>query len=167
MDTDVGRWTGEKIQDVSKNDPAWKAFVEHPDQPPEGVESLVQVQARAVAVCERILANPALGNFVAVVAHADIVKVILAHYMRIHLDTALRHMYIGNASISALSFQDDEKTPTTLAVNWSPAPEWLAPRPKEPAPPTNRIDGEATAVSSEADTATSEVSVPVGEQPRP
>ena len=114
--------------------PAWTAFIEHPDQPPKGVESLAQVQTRAVAVVERILAHPELGNFIAVVAHADIVKVILAHYMRIHLDTTLRHMYIGNASISALAFHEDEKTPTMLAVNWSPAPEWLAPHPKEPAP---------------------------------
>jgi probable phosphoglycerate mutase len=162
MDTDVGRWTGMKIDDVKKSDPAWTAFVEHPDQPPDGVESLAQVQARAVAVVERILANPALGNFVVVVAHADIVKVILAHYMRIHLDTTLRHMYIGNASISALAFHEDEKTPTTLAVNWSPAPEWLTPSPKEPAPAANRIEGEAT-----AENATSETPTPAGEQPHP
>jgi probable phosphoglycerate mutase len=161
MDTDVGPWTGMKIDDVKKSDPAWTAFVEHPDQPPEGVESLAQVQTRVIGVCERILANPALGNFVAVVAHADIVKVILAHYMRIRLDT-LRHMYIGNASISALAFHEDEKTPTTLAVNWSPAPEWLAPRPKEPAPPANRIEGEAT-----TENATSETPAPAGEQPQP
>jgi broad specificity phosphatase PhoE len=166
MDTDVGRWTGQKIDDIKKADPTWSAFVEHPDQAPEGVESLTQVQARAVAICERILANPDLGNFVAVVAHADIVKVILAHYMGAHLDT-LRHLYIGNASISALAFHDGEKTPTTLAVNWSPAPEWLAPRPKDPAPPTNRIDGEATAVNAEGETATSETPMPAGEQQRP
>jgi probable phosphoglycerate mutase len=162
MDTDVGRWTGLKIDDVKKSDPAWTAFIEHPDQPPEGVESLAQVQARAVAVVERILANPELGNCVAVVAHADIVKVILAHYMRIHLDTTLRHMYIGNASISALAFHQDEKTPTTLAVNWSPAPEWLAPRPREAAPSANRIEGEVT-----AENAMSETPTPAGEQPRP
>ena len=162
MDTDVGRWTGLKIDDVKKSDPAWTAFVEHPDQPPEGVESLAQVQARAVAVCERILADPALGNLVAVVAHADIVKVILAHYMRIHLDTTLRHMYIGNASISALAFHEDEKSPTTLAINWSPAPEWLAPFAKEAAPAANRIEGEATTENAARDTPT-----PAGEQPRP
>jgi broad specificity phosphatase PhoE len=161
MDTDVGRWTGLKIDDIKKSDPEWLAFVEHPDRPPAGVESLAQVQARAVAVCERILADPALGNFIAVVAHADAVKVILAHYMRIHLDT-LRHMYIGNASISALAFHEDEKTPTTLAVNWSPAPEWLAPWPKKPAPDANRIEGEATAVNAEGQPA-----APAGEQPHP
>jgi hypothetical protein len=81
--------------------------------------------------------------------------------MSVHLDT-LRHMYIGNASISALAFHDGERTPTTLAVNWSPAPEWLAPRPKEPAPATNRIEGEAT-----TENATSETPTPAGEQPHP
>jgi probable phosphoglycerate mutase len=153
MDTDVGRWTGMKIDDIKKSDPAWTAFVEHPDQPPEDVESLAQVQTRAVAVCERILANPELGNCIVLVAHADVVKVILARYMNIHLDT-LRRMYIGNASISALAFHEDEETPTMLAVNWSPAPEWLAPRPKELAPPANRIESEATAENSASGTAT-------------
>jgi probable phosphoglycerate mutase len=166
MDTNVGRWTGQKIDDIKKSDPAWTAFVEHPDQPPDGVESLAQVQARAVAVVERILANSDLGSFIVVVAHADVVKVILAHYMRVHLD-ALRHMYIGNASISALACHDDEKTPTTLAVNWSPAPEWLAPRAKEPAPAANRIEGEATAVNAEGETATNKTAAPAGEQPHP
>ncbi len=165
MDTNVGRWTGLKIDDIKKSDPAWTTFVEHPDQPPEAIESLADVQARAVAVVERILANPELGNFVAVVSHADVVKVILAHYMQIHLDT-LRHMYIGNASISALAFHDDEQTPTMLAVNWSPAPEWLAPRPKEPAPAANRVEDEATAVNAEGVTATSEAPTPAGEQPQ-
>jgi probable phosphoglycerate mutase len=160
MDTNVGNWTGQKIDDIKKSDPAWTAFVEHPDQPPEGVESLAQVQARAVAVVERILADPTLGNCIVLVAHADVVKVILARYMRIHLDT-LRHMYIGNASISALAFHESETEPTTLAVNWSPAPEWLAPRPKEPAPATNRVEGEATAENGESD-----APLPTGEQPR-
>jgi probable phosphoglycerate mutase len=162
MDTDVGRWTGMKIDDVKKNDPAWNAFIERPDQPPEGVEGLVQVQERAIAVVERILASSELGNFVAVVSHADIVKVILAHYMHIHFDTTLRHMYIGNASISALAFHQNEPTPTMLAVNWSPAPEWLAPRPTEPAPAANRIEGEATAENAESKT-----SALAGEQPHP
>jgi broad specificity phosphatase PhoE len=161
MDTHVGRWTGMKIDDIKKADPAWSAFVEHPDQPPEGVESLADVQRRAVAVCERILADPGLGNFIVLVAHADVVKVILAHYMRIHLDT-LRHVYIGNASISALAFHERETTPTTLAVNWSPAPEWLAPRPKDQAPSANRIEGEAT-----TEHAAPEAPAPLGEQPRP
>jgi hypothetical protein len=70
-------------------------------------------------------------------------------------------MYIGNASISALAFHEDEKTPTTLAVNWSPAPEWLAPRSKEPAK-ENRIEGEATTENAVGDTPTT-----AGEQPHP
>ena len=28
MDTDVGPWSGQKIEDLAKNDPAWKAYVQ-------------------------------------------------------------------------------------------------------------------------------------------
>ena len=145
MDTDVGRWTGLKIDDVKKSDPSVDRFRRASRSAAGGRREprpSADPRRRRRRAHPR---HPELGNFVAVVAHADIVKVILAHYMRIHLDTTLRHMYIGNASISALAFHEDEKTPTTLAVNWSPAPEWLAPRPKEPAPSANRIEGEVTA----------------------
>jgi broad specificity phosphatase PhoE len=129
-DTDVGGWAGQKIGDLEKNDPTWKAFVEHPDKPPPGVESLAQVQQRAVAVVEELKRDASVGNFVALVSHADVVKLILAHYMRMHI-YAVRYVAIGTASISALAFQGAQP-PHVLAVNWTPLPEWLAPPPSQP-----------------------------------
>ncbi len=128
MDTDVGAWAGQKIGELGKNDPSWKAFVEHPDEPPPGVESLTHVQQRAMAAVYDALADASLGNFIALVAHADIVKLILATYMGMHV-SAVRYVHVANASISALAFER-EQPPRILAINWTPLPGWLAPHPR-------------------------------------
>lgn len=131
MDTDVAYWSGQKIEDVNRTDPRWKAFVENPTEPPEGVESLTSVQLRSVAVVEDILRDPSLGNHVVLVAHADIVKLIVAHYSRMSVES-IRYVAIGNASISVLAF-GEEPAPHLLAVNWTALPFWLFP----PSQPTN------------------------------
>jgi len=105
MDTDVGAWSGQKIEDVAKNDPNWKAFTEHPTDPPPGVESLAAVQTRAVAAVEAALGDPATGDYLVVVAHADVVKLIIAQYTSVSID-GVRFMSIANASISALAFPE-------------------------------------------------------------
>lgn len=129
MDTDVAFWSGQKIEDVNKSDPRWKAFVEHPNEPPEGVESLASVQRRSVAAVEDVLRDPSLGNYVVLVAHADVVKLILAHYSHMSVES-IRYVSIGNASISVLAF-GDENAPHLLAVNWTALPFWLFP-PSQP-----------------------------------
>lgn len=126
MDTDVGEWAGQKPDDISKTDPRWKEFVEHPTAPPAGVESLASVQARAVAVVEELRRDPSLGDTMVLVAHADIVKLILGHYSGVPID-ATRFVHIANASLSALSFVEDAP-PYVLAMNWTALPYWLQPR---------------------------------------
>jgi probable phosphoglycerate mutase len=125
MDTDVRRWAGRKIDEVAKSDPAWKAFLERPTEPPEDVEGLGEVQTRSVAVVEDVRRDPTLGNYIVLVAHADVVKLILAHYTGIPVHGA-RYIGIANASISALAFTGDEPA-QLLTMNWTPAPGWLAP----------------------------------------
>lgn len=134
MDTDVGPWTGRKISDIAKEDPNWAAFLRNPAEPPPGVESLASVQARATAVIEELRADPAAGDDVVVVAHADVVKLIIAHYTGVSVVGALS-IVIGNASVSALAFVED-RPPALLAANWTSAPDWLvspAPKPAQPA----------------------------------
>lgn len=131
MDTDVPRWAGQKLDDVNKQDPAWKAFLDNPTEPPEGVESFPSVQRRAVAVIEEALADASLGNYIAVVAHADVVKLILAHYTQVPLLTA-RFLSISNASLSALAFSENNP-PHLLAMNWTASPGWLVPPLPKPA----------------------------------
>ena len=80
MDTDVGRWAGKTIDEISKNHPAWKEFVRNPTVAPEGIETFPLVQQRAVAAVESWRTKEHMGSYVAFVAHADVLKVLLAHY---------------------------------------------------------------------------------------
>lgn len=157
MDTDVGQWSGQKIEDVAKNDPAWKEFLARPTEPPEGVENLAVVQQRAVTAVEQVREDPRAGNFVAVVAHADIVKLVLGHYLGMHLKTSLS-THIANASLSALAF-DGDGPPHLLTLNWTPSPGWLVPPlPKKDAapsaehPPKGSVPAEVSNVNGDAPT---------------
>ena len=125
MDTDVGPWAGKTIQEISHQNPEWQAFVNNPAEPPDGIESFPSVQARATAVVDEILAGQSAGDIVAVVAHADVVKLIIARYTDIPIQAA-RFLSINNASISALAFRDHQPA-QTLAVNWTSHPRWLVP----------------------------------------
>lgn len=132
MDTDVGPYAGKKPDEL-KDDPLWKAFVEHPTEPPAGVESLAAVQRRAMAVVAEVLAAPDRGACVALVTHGDVVKLILAHYLGISIP-CVRYLAIGNASISGLAFGADGP-PEVLSINWSALPRWLGGPPAAPVEP--------------------------------
>ncbi|PWT73383.1 MAG: hypothetical protein C5B60_08235 [Chloroflexi bacterium] len=142
MDTDVGTWSGQKLDDLNKTDPLWKSFVERPNQPPPGVESFTAVENRSVAVVERILQDTSLGQYVVLVAHADVVKLILAHYTGLPSERA-RFLVVGNASISALAFPP-EGEPHLLALNWSALPEWLSPPPR----PKSKLESKSAAATT-------------------
>ncbi|HEX6798693.1 MAG TPA: histidine phosphatase family protein [Ktedonobacterales bacterium] len=130
MDTDIGSWAGQQIAELRKNDPGWEQYVAHPNEPPEGVESFERVQRRSVAAVRDLLADESLGSYIVVVSHADVVKLILAHYSGIASASA-RFVSIANASISALAFGDTPQ-PHVLAVNWTALPAWLSPPPAQP-----------------------------------
>ena len=130
MDTDVGSWAGQKIDDLRAHDPAWPQFVQNPATPPPGVESVQSVLARTVAAVEDIRRDATLGQHIVVVAHADVVKLIVAHYFGI-APSFIRHLHVENAAVTALSFQGDQQ-PSLLALNWTPAPGWLGPLPSTP-----------------------------------
>lgn len=123
MDTEMGRWAGRKISEVSKDDPQWLKFVEKPTEPPEGVEGFHQVRERVVAVIEDLRVDATVGDDVVVVAHADVIKLIIAQYTGVSLDGA-RFIVVGNASISALAFTEGYP-PSLMAANWTRAPHWL------------------------------------------
>src|SRR5262249_13360768 len=142
MDTDVGGWAGKKIDEIAKNDPTWKAFLDRPDEPPAGVERLSDVQRRSLAVVEEIRVDDACGQFVVLVTHADVLKLILGYYLQVPL-TAIRYINVGNASISALALPK-EGQPDVLAVNWTALPRWLTP------PPVPRAESPSNVLSSEA-----------------
>jgi probable phosphoglycerate mutase len=133
MDTNVGRWAGRTIDEVSKSDPAWKEYVRDPMVAPEGVETFGQVQQRVVAAVERWRAKENIGSYVAFVAHADVVKLLVAHYTG--LDTARAgSVHIDNASVTTVEI-DKENHPHVVSIGWNPQPGWLKPpAPEEPKP---------------------------------
>lgn len=150
MDTDIGAWAGRTISEVAKEDSGWAKFLEKPTAPPDGIEGFEQVRERAVAAIEALRADPEAGDVVVVVAHADVIKLIIANYTSAPLDGA-RFIVIGNASISALAFTDGF-APALVAVNWTFAPGWLV-SPKPPAPVASDAPPPASdGVGADADT---------------
>lgn len=123
MDTNIGAWAGKKIEDLYRDDPVWKEFVRDPTVAPAGHETFPQVQERAVAVVERWLKQEPEARYLAFVAHADVVKLLLAHYMGLDAARAGR-LLIENASVSIVEL-DKEQHSRVLAMGWSPRPGWL------------------------------------------
>lgn len=124
-DTDVGKWAGQVIEQLSKDDPSWKAYVKNPTVAPEGVETFPQVQQRVVTAVERRREQDNIGTYPAFVAHADVIKLLLAHYMGLDVERA-GSMLIDNASVSMIELEEEHK-PHVIAVGWSPRPGWLRP----------------------------------------
>ena len=95
-----GKWEGKKIKKLAKK-PEW-AIVQHfPSRHrfPAG-ESLREVQNRAVSALEKLSHNHQ-KEIIVVVSHADVIKMVLAHYLGIHLDLFQR-VVISPASVSAI-----------------------------------------------------------------
>jgi broad specificity phosphatase PhoE len=139
MDTDVGHWSGQVIGDVDKSDPAWGRFVRHPTQPPPGIEGFYHVLGRVVAAAEAARHDEMLGDAIMLVAHADVIKLIIAHYLQLPIE-GIHWLHIDNASITVLAFTG-EHGPSLRALNWVPTPAWLQP---EPAPATTTAAASAT-----------------------
>ncbi len=133
MDTNIGRWAGKIYDDLNKNDPEWKAYVHDPTVAPEGVETFPQVQQRAVAAVERWRTREATGAYPAFVAHADVVKVLIAYYTGLDAGRA-GSLFIDNASVSLVEVDTESAhQKQVIAIGWSPRPGWLKPpTPEQP-----------------------------------
>src|SRR5437764_10436737 len=142
MDIELGRWTGQSYDELSKSDPAWKAFVKDPTVGPNDVETFPHVQERAVAAVERWCKLDSIGAYPAFVAHADVVKLLIAHYTGLEARRAGSFM-IDNASVSLIEL-DSEHSPRVLAIGWNPQPGWLKPPvPESEKPKTeDQVEGE-------------------------
>ena len=125
MDTDVGHWSGQVFEDLLKSDPSWKAYLKDPTVAPDGIETFPQVQQRVVAAVERWRMRENVGSYLAFVAHADVVKLLLAHYMRLDVKGAA-NLSIDNASVSVVQIDNEERL-RVVAIGWTPRPGWLQP----------------------------------------
>ena len=125
MDINVGQWAGQDHDELNKSNEEWKAFKRNPTVAPPGVETFPQVQARAVAAVERWRKREESGAYPAFVMHADVIKLLLAHYTGLEARQAGKLM-IDNASVSIVEVIDD-KDALVVAISWSPKPGWLKP----------------------------------------
>lgn len=95
-----GDWEGMAISELAKRK-MWSVVQQYPSRAsfPNG-ETMREVQVRAVNEIERLVAlHP--RDMIAVVSHADLIKMTLAHYLGTHLDNFQR-IHVSPASISAL-----------------------------------------------------------------
>jgi broad specificity phosphatase PhoE len=144
-DTNVGKWAGMNYNELSKSDNAeWKLYARTMTAAPPGVETALDVQARVVRAVERARRAPDLGEYVALVAHADVIKLIVAYYLKMPHD-CLHFLSIDNASVTVLAFGEHEHPPALLALNWTPSPGWLTYKPEPPAQEQAQANGQITA----------------------
>lgn len=97
-----GDWQGKKIKKLAKKKRKWYAVQHFPSRfrfP--GGESLSEVQKRAVEAIEK-LGRLHEKELIGVVSHADVIKLILAHYLGTHIDLFQR-IVVSPASISSLA----------------------------------------------------------------
>ena len=116
-DTDVGEWAGGSWKALEQSQ-AWKAIQQTPSQfrfP--GGESFAENQERAVAVLERITAAHRKNEMVAVVFHADPIKLAVAHYLGLPLDNFQR-LTARTASVTILKI--DGANAKLLGLNLIP-----------------------------------------------
>ncbi len=123
MDTNVGHWAGQIMNELAKQDEAWKAYVRDPTTAPEDVETFPAVQQRVVAAVERWRSQEPPDAYLAFVAHADVIKLLVAHYTGLETRRA-GALSIDNASVSIVELEP-EQSPHVVAIGWSPYPGWL------------------------------------------
>ena len=102
MDTNVGKWQGKSLK-VLRLMNAWKIVQHSPSRFkfPEG-ESFVELQTRLVEVLEHIAAKyNKPKDIVAVVFHADPIKLAVSHFLGLPLDHFQR-LSCDTGSVSAL-----------------------------------------------------------------
>lgn len=108
-----GEWQGKAIKKLAKQK-AWATVQHYPSrmQFPQG-ETMRGVQARAVDTVERLRLEHEKG-IVVLVSHSDVIKMIVAHYLGMHLDLFQR-IEISPASLTVLSLE--ENRPMVGCVN--------------------------------------------------
>ncbi len=108
-----GQWSGRSLAQLARTS-LWKRLQQAPSSVRfPGGETLADVQRRTAAALETIASRSPRG-VVAVVTHADVIRLLLAHYAGIHIDLFQR-LTVSPASVSALVLGD--RVPRILRVN--------------------------------------------------
>jgi probable phosphoglycerate mutase len=122
MDTDIGRWQGRSLAALRLTR-AWKLVQSAPSRFrfPEG-ESFLDAQTRYVDALERIIAKHKPQEVVAVVFHADPIKLAVAHLLGMPLDHFQR-LGCDTGSLTALHI--GEMNATLVKLNQRPPFDFL------------------------------------------
>jgi probable phosphomutase (TIGR03848 family) len=131
LEVDYGDWTGRPISQLRRTR-LWRVVQQSPSTArfPNG-ESLLGVQARAVAELDHIGAAHPRGT-VAVVTHADVIRLLVAHHAGMHPDH-LQRLVVDPASVTVLAVADGAAR--LLKVNDTGGLDALRPRTRARARP--------------------------------
>lgn len=104
-EVEYGEWEGKKVKRLTQK-PLWWTVQYVPSRArfPQG-EALREVQFRAIGALEAIAARHE-KELVVVVSHADVIRLLLAHYLGVHIDLFQR-LVISPASASILALSPD------------------------------------------------------------
>ena len=122
MDTNVGRWQGKSLK-VLRLTKAWKVVQSAPSRFrfPEG-ESFVDAQTRYIDALERIMQKHKPQDIVAVVFHADPIKLAVSHFLGMPLDHFQR---LGCDTGSLTALYVSEANATLIKLNQRPPFDFL------------------------------------------
>jgi probable phosphomutase (TIGR03848 family) len=101
QDTDVGEWQGAQLKKLRKL-ALWKRVQQHPSEVRfPGGESFLELQQRQVKEIDLIRLAHKPRDMVAVVFHCDPIKLVLAHYIGLPLDS-FQKLVVAPGSVSVL-----------------------------------------------------------------
>ncbi len=108
-----GQWSGRSLAQLARTS-LWKRLQQAPSSVRfPGGETLAEVQSRTAAALERMALRSPRG-VIAVVTHADVIRLLLAHFAGIHIDLFQR-LTVSPASVTAVVLGD--RIPRILRVN--------------------------------------------------
>ncbi|MCS7179578.1 MAG: histidine phosphatase family protein [Anaerolineae bacterium] len=108
-EVDCGQWSGQPA-DRLREDPYWFPLRTFPSRVPfPGGEHSWEVQIRVVAALEEIQSAHS-GETVAVVSHADPIRLAVAHYIGLPIDL-FRRLSIAPASLTVVAFEPIPQAP--------------------------------------------------------
>jgi broad specificity phosphatase PhoE len=115
-DFQLGAWAGMPIAEIAAT-PEYQRFLASPgsDRIPGG-ESLEEIRRRAVAAIEQAITDNPSGDAIAVVTHAGVIRLVLAHYLGSPSENYHR-IRVAPGSVSVLAFADDRELPRLLGIN--------------------------------------------------
>jgi probable phosphoglycerate mutase len=120
-----GEWEGGDLKDLSQHK-LWPGVQFYPSGTRfPGGETLGEVQMRAVTTLNELCAHSP-NQMIAVVSHADLIRLVSAYYIGMHIDLFQR-LVINTASVTVFAFE--KMGPRLLAFNDTGSLEHI--RPKE------------------------------------